>query len=561
MTRKTSRPPAASSASANGVRSREARAKGNGAALSASDLAAKPAAAETNAEDFRYADGSPRIAIIGTGFGGLGMAISLRRAGLNNFLLIEKRGEIGGTWRDNTYPGCACDVPSHLYSFSFDINPNWSHVFPPRDEIFAYLTRLARKYQLYAQTRFNTEITASRFDEEAGHWRLTTRQGGEIEADIVIAALGQLNRPKIPPLKDAEQYQGVLFHSAVWQHGHDFKNKKVGVIGNGPSAAQFIPALVASGAQVTVFHRSPAHVVPRNDAPYSALARFLFRFVPGLTRAYRFLIYWTLERNFVFFNEWQKNLSWPARLGLRTLNWNGGLKKMIAEHFDDQVKDPKMRKILQPDYPLGCKRVVIADDYYPALQAENCRLVTQPIQRLTKTGVEVGQGKARAHHACDAIIYGTGFESTAFLAPIEIVGRRGRSLNQSWAQGAEAYLGIAMPAFPNFFMLYGPNTNLGHNSIIFMLECQIRYILSALKKLQTQKALYMELRQDAMTQFAQYLHARLKSSVWAGNCDSWYKNDAGRIVNNWPDFTFRYARATAQCRAEDYQFYPPARGA
>ena len=518
----------------------------------------RAAGASRAAEDFRYADGSPRIAIIGTGFGGLGMAISLRRAGLNNFLLIEKRGEIGGTWRDNTYPGCACDVPSHLYSFSFDINPDWSHVFPPRDEIFAYLTRLARKYQLYAQTRFNTEITASRFDEEAGHWRLTTRQGEEIEADIVITALGQLNRPKIPPLKGADQYRGILFHSAMWEHGHDLKNKKVGVIGNGPSAAQFIPALVARGAETIVFHRSPAHVVPRNDAPYAAWQRFLFRFVPGLTRLYRFMIYWTLERNFVLFNDWRQNLSWPARLGLRTLNATGGLPKLIREHFDEQVKDPKLRKILAPDYPIGCKRVVIADDYYPALQADNCELVTQPIQRLTASGVEVGQGKARKHYDCDAIVYGTGFESTEFLAPMEIVGRRGASLNKDWANGAQAYLGIAMPQFPNFFMLYGPNTNLGHNSIIFMLECQIRYVLSALKKLQNNKALYMELRQDAMAQFGKYLHARLKSSVWEANCDSWYKNEAGRVVNNWPDFTFRYARATAQCRADDYQFYPPA---
>ena len=548
----------------NSPRSQSAPPNGvpNGVQNGASPLGtAPPAAQQTGAEDFRYADGSPRIAIIGTGFGGLGMAITLRRAGINNFLLIEKRGDIGGTWRDNTYPGCACDVPSHLYSYSFEINPNWSHVFPPRDEVFAYLTRLARKYQLYAQTRFNTEIATCHFDEDAGHWRLKTRQGEEIEADIVIAALGQLNRPKVPQLKGASDYRGVIFHSAEWQHGHDFKSKRIGVIGNGPSAAQFIPALVRSGAQVRVFHRSPAHVMPRNDKPYPAAVRFLFRWVPGWVRAYRFLIYWLLERNFVLFNEWRQGMSWPARFGLRALNLDGGLTKMIAEHFDEQVKDPKLRKILQPDYPIGCKRVVVADDYYPALQAENCELVVEPIQRLTAKGVEVGEGKARTHYDCDAIIYGTGFATSEFLSPMKIVGRRGHSLNKSWANGAEAYLGIAMPEFPNFFMLYGPNTNLGHNSIIFMLECQIRYIMSALKKLQQNKALYMEVRQDAMAQFSSYLHARLKSSVWEGDCSSWYKNDAGRVVNNWPDYTFRYARATAQCRDADYQFHPPARDA
>lgn len=495
----------------------------------------------------------PHVTIIGSGVGGICMAMQLRRNGFDNFQIIEKADDIGGTWRDNSYPGCACDVPSHFYSFSFEGRSDWSRTFPPRDEIFAYLDSLVAKYDLRAKTRFGTEIAAARFDEKARQWQLETTSGDRLETDILVTALGQLNRPKMPDIKGHDAFQGAIFHSAEWRHDIDLTGKRVAVIGNGPSAAQFIPEVAKIAAQLTVFQRSPCHVVPRNDKPYNALQKALFKYVPGFRKFYRGMIYWALERNFTIFNSFEK-----TRFLVRALNLSGDMTKTVRDHFDEQVTDPAMREILWPDYPVGCKRVVISDDYYPALQQPNVAVETTPIDAITATGINMQGGMS---HDFDAIIYGTGFASTDFLAPLQITGSADTELNTQWRDGAEAYLGITMPHFPNLFMLYGPNTNLGHNSIIFMIECQVNYIIDALKTMRANHASVIDLKPEKMDDFADYLKARLDTSVWSKECDSWYKNEAGKITNNWPDFTYIYQEATRHLDAADYSFTPAANNA
>ena len=487
----------------------------------------------------------PHITIIGSGVGGMCMAMQLMRHGRNNFTILEKADDIGGTWRDNEYPGCACDVPSHFYSYSFETRGNWSRVYPPREEIHAYLSELTEKYRLRKKTRFNAELASATFDEKSQKWHLEMTNGDKMTTDVVVTALGQLNRPKVPEFKGADDFKGALFHSAQWQHNAPIAGKKVAVIGNGPSAAQFIPEVAKEAGELTVFQRSPCHVVPRNDEEYSRFAKFMFN-IPLFRNLYRGMLYWAIEKNFTVFNE-VKN----ARFLIKLFNLPGDLTKIIADHFDEQVKDEKLRDILKPDYPVGCKRVVISDDYYPALQRDNVRIETGGIDTFTKTGIQTADGKK---HKFDTIIYGTGFASTEFLAPLDVKGTDGVDLNTAWKDGAEAYLGITMPNFPNFFMLYGPNTNLGHNSIIFMIECQVNYILDCLDKLADNNAGSMKLKQSAMSEFADFLKARMDTSVFVRDCDSWYKNESGKVTNNWPEFTYVYQEATNTAKTEDYEF-------
>ena len=487
----------------------------------------------------------PHITIIGSGVGGMCMAMQLMRHGKNNFTILEKADDIGGTWRDNEYPGCACDVPSHFYSFSFETRGDWSRVFPPRAEIHAYLSELTEKYRLRQKTRFNAELASATFDEKTQKWTLTLADGETMQTDVVVTALGQLNRPKVPEFKGAKSFKGRIFHSAQWQHDAPIDGKKVAVIGNGPSAAQFIPEVAKTAGQLTVFQRSPCHVVPRNDDEYSRFAKYFFAF-PAIRRMYRGLLYWAIEKNFTVFNE-VKN----ARFLIKLFNLPGDLTKIVDDHFDEQVKDEALKKILKPDYAVGCKRVVISDDYYPALQQDNVSVETSGIEAITAKGIKTADGTS---HEFDTIIYGTGFASTEFLAPLDVKGAGGVDLNKAWKDGAEAYLGITMPNFPNFFMLYGPNTNLGHNSIIYMIECQVTYILDCLDKMAANGAASMNLKQSAMAEFADFLKARMDTSVFVRECNSWYKNESGKVTNNWPEFTYVYQEATKQAKAEDYEF-------
>lgn len=463
----------------------------------------------------------PRIAILGAGVAGLCMAMQLRRAGLHDFTIFEKADRLGGTWRDNTYPGCGCDVPSHLYCFSFEPNPHWSRGFAEQHEILAYLQRCASKYELDEHIRFETEIAAIRYVDDEEHWELTTAAGEVSAFDIVISGTGQLNRPFTPDIAGRDTFAGTAFHSARWRHDHDLSGRDVAVIGNGASALQLIPHVAAAARRLTVFQRSAHWIVQKPDRTYWRVERWLFERVPALARLHRYRIYWALEARFSGFRE--------GSLVSRLMRW-------AAERELSTVQDEALREKLTPDYPIGCKRILISNDYYEALQRNNVHVVDDRVARIVPEGVATEDQT----HPVDTIIFATGFESTRFLAPMEITGRGGVSLSEAWRDGAEAYLGMTVPSFPNFFMLYGPNTNLGHSSIIFMIECQTRYVVKCLQALEREQARSIEVTRAASEHYNDHIQDELSSTVWAAGCDNWYRNPAGRITNNWASYTTAY---------------------
>ncbi|WP_406313233.1 NAD(P)/FAD-dependent oxidoreductase [Streptosporangium sp. NBC_01639] len=476
---------------------------------------------------------SPTIAIIGAGFGGLCMAIQLERAGIRSYTVFEKGSGVGGTWRDNTYPGAGCDVPSHLYSFSFERYSSWTRRYPGQPEILGYLERCADKYGLRPRIRLNTEVTAAVFDESLGRWRVRSSSGEEL-FDVVVSAVGQLNRPQLPDIPGMSDFTGVAFHSARWDHSQDLAGKRVAVIGNGSSAAQFIPRVAEVAGRLDVFQRTPNWVIPKPDAVFGKSVRTVLHRLPFLQRGYREWIYRYAEATL-----------YQALAG----GWSAGLlRKRALEHLHRQVRDPRLRAKLTPDYPVGCKRVVIDSAFYPALTRPNVDLVTEPIVRIAPAGVETTDGL----HEADVIIYATGFRGTGFLSPVDVVGRQGRHLAEEWQDGAEAYLGIAVPRFPNLFLLYGPNTNLGHSSIVFMIECQVRYIMGCLPHLASRGP--MEVRPEAMDAWRRSLERAMGTMVWGAGCTSWYKNAAGRVTNNWPAPTPLYRRLTRAPRTAAFRF-------
>jgi len=476
--------------------------------------------------------GAPRkdltIAILGAGASGLCMAIAAKRAGFHGVTIYEKSDGVGGTWRDNTYPGAGCDVPSHLYSFSFAPKPDWSHKFSEQPEILAYFEKVADDFGLRPHLRTHSAVTAAAFDAEAGLWRLTLGDGSTATAHVLVSGVGQLNRPYTAEIPGRESFGGLMFHSARWDHGAGLQGKRIAVIGNGASAVQFVPRIAPAAAHLTVFQRSANWIIPRNDRAYTAFEKQLFASVPPLRAAYREWIYWQLEKNFWAFRQ-------DTLLGRL-------MEKAARKHLEAQVADPRLRALLTPDYAVGCKRILISDDYYPALQRPNVSVVDGAIARITRGGVETADGR---HHPADVIIWGTGFETTDFLSPIEITGLGGVSLNAAWAKGAEAYLGVVTAGFPNFFMLYGPNTNLGHNSIIFMIEAQVNYALQLVNRLWAERLRWIAVKPEAQAAYNATLQAELGRTVWAAGCKSWYKTADGRVTNNWSGFTRTYAQRTA----------------
>ncbi|MDP9841090.1 flavin-containing monooxygenase [Streptosporangium lutulentum] len=473
------------------------------------------------------------VAIIGAGFGGLCMAIQLEKAGIHSYTIFEKGPDVGGTWRDNTYPGAGCDVPSHLYSFSFEKYSSWTRRYPEQPEILGYLEMCADKYGLRPRLRLNTEVTAAAFDESLGRWRVRTSAGEEL-FDVVVSAVGQLNRPRMPDIAGMPAFEGAAFHSARWDHSQDLTGRRVAVIGNGSSAAQLIPRVAAVAGRVDVFQRTPNWVIPKSDATFGDALTTAFRRLPLLQRGYREWIY-----------RYAEGALYPALAG----GWSTGLLRKIAlGHLHDQVPDPELRAKLTPDYPIGCKRIVIDSAFYPALTRPNVNVVTDRITRIAPGGVETATGL----HEADVIVYATGFHASDFLAPIEITGREGHRLDEEWKDGAEAYLGIAVPRFPNLFMLYGPNTNLGHSSIVFMIECQVGYIMGCLPYIARRGS--MEVRPEAMDTWRRSLNRAMGTMIWQAGCTSWYKNAAGRVTNNWPEATTVYRRITKEPRPGAFRF-------
>ncbi|TDD86405.1 flavin-containing monooxygenase [Actinomadura rubrisoli] len=465
------------------------------------------------------------VVIIGSGFGGIGMAIRLRRAGIHDVVILEKAAGLGGTWRDNTYPGAACDIPSHLYSFSFERKTDWSRRFPPQPEILAYLRHCARKHGVLEKVRFGAEVTEARFDEDAALWRISTT-GGELEARVLVSACGQLNRPAIPPIEGRDRFAGTSFHSARWDHGADLRGRRVAVIGTGASAIQIVPEIAERAAELRLFQRTAPYVIGKPDRPYRGWEKSVLRAVPGLYELNRARIYALYESRALGF------VKYPQVMRL--------LEKRFRDTLRAGIADPRLREAVIPRYPMGCKRILISSDYYPALTRPNVDLITDPIERVTPSGVKT----AGREYGADVIVYATGFRTTAFLSPMKIVGRGGRELNEAWRDGAQAHLGITVSGFPNLFLLYGPYTNLGHNSIIYMLESQFRYVLGCVEAIRRHGLDWIDVRADVQDAFTRDMRRRLRSTVWETGCQSWYMTADGKVVSNWPGFTFAYRRAT-----------------
>ena len=478
-----------------------------------------------------------RVAILGAGFSGIGMAIRLKQAGCESFVLYEKADEVGGTWRDNGYPGAGCDVPSRLYSFSFERKADWSHHYAEQPEILRYMQDCVERYGLGPKIRFGTEIAAARFDDGEGVWHLTTRKGEVFTADVVVTGLGQLNRPTVPELEGLADFAGTTFHSARRNHAHDLRGERVGVIGSGASAVQFVPRIAPVVSKLHVFQRSPNWILRRNDAAYAALTKSVFRMAPGLEWLHRAATFWEHETRALA-------LGGPLAPVVRTL-----VERSARKHLEEQVLDPELRRKLLPDYDVGCKRVLISDDFYPALTRDNVEVVTTPIARVTRDGIVTGAGR---HVDVDTLIFATGFDTLHFLAPVDVQGRGGARLADAWRDGAEAYLGTVVSGFPNFFVLYGPNTNLGHNSIIFMIECQVDWIMRCLEELDTRGRSWLDVRREAMVESNRALGDRLRGTVWMTGCESWYKTASGKVTNNWPGFAFRFWLATRKPRFDDF---------
>jgi cation diffusion facilitator CzcD-associated flavoprotein CzcO len=495
---------------------------------------------------------APRIAIVGSGFSGIGMAIRLKQMGLESFTIYEAAGEIGGTWRDNTYPGAACDVPSHLYSFSFEPNPGWSRSFGLQAEIFAYLKHCIRKYGLEQFVRCHARVASASFDEARQVWRLEIEHGDmactaaassplsreTIEADIVIAASGPLSRPAMPQIAGLERFAGKLFHSARWDHDYPLEGKRVAVVGTGASAIQFVPKIQPRVAQLTLFQRTPPWIMPRPDKPVGARAQWCFKHLPFTQRLVRSAIYWQLESRAIGFVVNPKLTKYPMKFAL--------------SYLERRVKDPVLRAKLTPNYRLGCKRVLLSSDYYPALSQANVEVVTSAIREIVADGIVTADG---VHHAADAIICGTGFQVNDAGAPFDVTGVDGANLSARWLRdGPEAYLGTSVAGFPNFFMMVGPNTGLGHNSMIYMIESQVQYIADCLRELQRRGARTMNLRPDVQQAFNERLQQDMRRSVWMSGCHSWYQTKSGKVTAIWPGFTFSFRRRTRRVRADEYRF-------
>ena len=466
---------------------------------------------------------SPRIAIIGAGFSGICLGIQLRRAGVESFAIYEKADGLGGTWRDNRYPGAECDIQAFQYCFSFEQKTDWSQKWVGWAEILDYMAHCTEKYGLRRHMHFGTEIESARWNEAECVWEIRSSDGEEIEAEVLVSGVGQLNRPKIPEIPGLGSFAGESFHSARWNTAYDLAGKDVGVIGNAASAIQFIPEIAKQVQNLVVFQRSANWMLPRNNRAFTEKEKQRFTRFPILARIYRSLL-WALQES-----------QFPAFIGNSWLSRR--MERLATRKMQEQIRDPELARALVPDYPIGARRILIADDYYPALVRENVELVLDPIDRVTPEGIATRDGRTKR---LDAIILATGFETTAFLSPMKIEGRDGLSLNEVWKAGAEAYLGISIAGFPNFFLMYGPNTNLGHNSIIFKIECQTRYIQDCIRQLQKQRLCSIDVRGSVMEAFNRRIQAELARSVWAATDHSWYKQADGRITNNWSGSTIRY---------------------
>jgi cation diffusion facilitator CzcD-associated flavoprotein CzcO len=476
-----------------------------------------------------------RIAIVGSGFSGIGMAIRLKRAGIHDFVVLERADDVGGTWRANTYPGCQCDIPSHLYSYSFAPNPNWSRFYAPQPEIWEYLRRCARDFGVLPYIRFGTDVREATWDVTARRWRIETSRG-PLMARVLVGASGGLAEPSIPDIGGLDGFSGTVFHSAEWDHGHDLTGERVAVIGTGASAIQFVPCIQPHVGRMHVFQRTPSWVLPHHDRPTTPAERALFRRLPPARWLLRAALYWAHE-SLVLATVYNRRLSQR-------------LEPLGLAHLRRQVADPDLRSRLTPNYTVGCKRITLSDTYYPALTQPNVELVTDPIRRVRARGIVTADGSERS---VDTIILGTGFKVHDNPMFSRLRGRLGLTLEETWDGGPQAYLGTTVPGFPNLFTLMGPNTAGGYNSIVFTIEAQINYVMDCLRLMDRARLETVEVRRDVYERFNRQIEERLRNSVWnAGGCASWYLDERGRNNVWWPGFMWRFWQRTRRFEPRDY---------
>ncbi|MDB5215633.1 MAG: 4-hydroxyacetophenone monooxygenase [Myxococcaceae bacterium] len=479
-----------------------------------------------------------RVAIAGSGFGGLGTAIRLAQSGIDDFLVFERSNDVGGVWRDNTYPGCACDVESHLYSFSFARNPEWTRSFSPSKEIHGYLRACAERFGILPRVRFDHEIHAATWDDDAQRWRLETKHG-VYTADVFVAAVGGLSEPAIPSLLGLETFAGTTFHSARWNHEHVLAGKRVAVIGTGASAIQFIPAIQPEVARLTIFQRTPPWIVPRKDRALTDRERRVLRSSKSAQWLLRARIYVLRELMALpFFDERIAKIA----------------QKLAERHLARRVRNPRLREKLTPSYTMGCKRILLSDDYFPAVTKPNVDVVTDSIAEIRPEGILTKDGTL---HAVDTIIFGTGFHVQKYPFAKRVHGKGGRSLAETWKDRMTAHLGTTVSGYPNLFLLQGPNTALGHTSVITILESQIEHVVNAVQHLAKEGLASVEPRIEAQQAFVDHVDAKIQGSVWtSGGCKSWYLDAQGRNSTLWPGFTFTFKRRVERFDPSEYVCMP-----
>jgi cation diffusion facilitator CzcD-associated flavoprotein CzcO len=475
--------------------------------------------------------------IIGAGMSGLLAAIKLGEQDIRRWVIIDKATDIGGTWHENVYPGSGCDVPSHLYSYSFAPNPGWTRGYSLQAEIKQYFKDVAAKYGLMDRVRLNTEAKGAAWDDASATWTVTLKSGEMISAPILILGCGQLNKPAFAPIPGRDSFTGQQFHSAQWDHRVEMKGKRVGVIGSGASAIQFVPHLVRDAAHMTMFQRSANWILERKDKEIPVWLRKAFAVLPPLRLAQRGLIY-ALQDTF-----------WPIfeKPGEKQAQ---KIKTMALDYMHSIIADPVLRAKMTPDYEIGCKRILVSDDFYPALAKPNAHVETQSIAAIEPKGVRLGDGSV---HEFDVLVWGTGFDTHHFIAPLEVTGVGGRVLADDWREGAEAYRGVSVTGYPNMFILYGPNTNTGHISIIFMVEQQVNYVMQAIARIKGRKGAFVDVTAEAQAAYNADMQARLNASVWASGCNSWYRAASGKIPNNYVGRAGRFRKELKHFEATAYR--------
>jgi cation diffusion facilitator CzcD-associated flavoprotein CzcO len=481
-----------------------------------------------------------RVAVVGAGFAGLGMAIRLTQEGVDDFVVLERADDVGGTWRDNSYPGAACDVPSLLYSFSFAPSSDWSRAFSPQPEILAYLRRCVDEFGLGPRIRYGHEVRAARWDDDGLCWRIETSRGS-LTADVLVGGMGPLSEPRLPDVPGLDGFEGTVFHSAQWRHDHDLSGERVAVVGTGASAIQFVPKIQPIVGSLHVLQRTPPWIVPDPDRPLSAAERWLYRRAPALQRLMRSGLYWGRE-SFVLAFTGHRIPAWYAR-------------RKAVRNLERQVPDPELRAKLTPDYAVGCKRVLMASDYYPALQQPNAEVIAGGLAEVRPRSVIAEDGTERE---VDAIVFGTGFHATDFPAGERIFRADGTSLADHWRDGGmQAYLGTTVAGFPNLFLLLGPNTALGHNSMVFMAEAQFEHVLDCLRHMERAGRGRFEVRSEAQARYNVDVQRQLADTVWnAGGCRSWYLDGHGRNTTIWPGFSWRFWQRARRFDPEAYEAAP-----